>query len=112
MTIEDIQHFLSEAKSLIRIGKWEFVRRKKNLDSLTSLNITVPQAKAALLTLTYREYDRGPSPDNDRSGEVWEFITQLDSAEIYIKLKIDCRGCVCLSFHESAGPKTLPYKNM
>jgi len=110
-TPEEVEQFLSEVKALLQAGKWEMVPRKKNLDGLASLGITVQQAKAELIRLSYRHYDRGPIDDFDRPGEdVWEFIKAVGSSDVYIKLKIDHRGCVCIGFHPSSGPTTLPYK--
>ncbi len=64
------------------------VPRKKNLDGLASLGNTVQQAKAELMRLSYRHYDRGTIDDFDRPGEdVWEFITQLDPRMLILSLK-------------------------
>lgn len=110
-TVEEIEQFLAQAKLLLHAGKWEMIPRKKNLEGLALLGITIQQAKAELFRLTFRHYDRGPINDSDRPGEkVWEFIKEVGSIDAYIKLKIDCRGCVCIGFHPSSGPKTLPYK--
>ncbi|MDQ7094168.1 hypothetical protein REC12_11265 [Desulfosporosinus sp. PR] len=111
-SIEEINQFLENAKSLIRKGKYDFIPRKKNLDGLALLGITQKLAKSELLELTYRQYDRGPIPDIDRLSDiVWEFIKEIDTNLAYIKIKIDQRGCVCLSFHPSSGPTSLPYKD-
>lgn len=110
-TIEEIESFLRKAKSLIRQGRWTFVPRKKNLDGLAELGITIHQAKMEILALTYRHYERGPIGDRDAEGDLWEFIKEFEATPIYIKLKIDDRGCVCISFHLAIGPTSLPYRD-
>lgn len=94
-------------------GNWTFIKRQKNLAGLAALGLTIAQAKLEVLNLSYLDYDRGPLPDNDVTGDVvWEFIKDRNDGlpPIYIKLKIDRRGCVCLSFHPSSGPITLPFR--
>lgn len=52
--------------------------------------------------MSYRNYDRGPLfGDIGDGGHVWEFIKDIDGVWVYIKLRIDVRGCVCISFHEA-----------
>lgn len=111
VTKKEIQKMLREFKALIRQDKWTFVERRVNLQGLVALGLTVPQAKAEIIGLSYRHYDRGPEADRDRDGDfIWEFIKRIGAQKVYIKLKIDNRGCVCLSFHRSVGPTTLPFK--
>ena len=107
---EIIETFLKTIKRLIRDGKWTFIKRRKNLEGLFELGLTIAQAELEVLSLNYRHYDRGPLPDHERDGEIWEFIKHKDGLPIYIKLKIDRRGCVCLSFHPSNGPTTMPFQ--
>ena len=112
-SIEEINSFLNKAKSLIQAGKWTFIPRSKNMQRLTNLGLTIPLAKKELLSLSFRDYDRGPIDDRDRPGELWEFIKGIGRQEAYIKLKIEMEAnCLCLSFHPSSGPKTLPYRKM
>ncbi len=111
-SIEEVKQFLENAKSLIRQGRHDFIPRKKNLDGLALLGLTIKLAMLELVDLSYRQYDRGPILDTDRPPDiVWEFIKEIDSNQAYIKIKIDRRGCVCLSFHPSKGPISLPYKD-
>ena len=107
VTKKEIEKMLREFKALIRQDRWTFIERRVNLQGLAALGLTVPQAKAEILGLNYRHYDRGPEADRDRDGE---FIKRIGSQKVYIKLKIDTRGCVCLSFHRSVGPTSLPFK--
>lgn len=107
---EIIEAFLKDIKHLIREGKWNFINRRKNIIGLSILGMNVDEAKLEVLGLSYRHYDRGPLPDQDRGGEIWEFIKWKGALPIYIKLKIDHRGCVCIGFHPSNGPTTLPFQ--
>ena len=112
ISIEEVNQFLESAKSLIKQGKFDLIPRKKNIDGLALLGLTLRLAKLELLELSYRHYDRGPIPDRDRQGEMfWEFIKDIDSQQAYIKIKIDRRGCACISFHPSNGPISLPFKD-
>ncbi|MFZ3372246.1 MAG: hypothetical protein WA131_04375 [Desulfitobacteriaceae bacterium] len=112
-SVEEINRFLLQAKILIRKNEYQLIPRKKNMDDLANLGLTIRLAMQEILELTFRHYDRGPLPDTDRQSDfVWEFIKEICSQQIYIKLKIDFRGCVCLSFHLSGGPTTLPYKDL
>lgn len=68
---EEVEEVLKDFKSLINQGKWTFVKRKINLQGLADLGLTVPQAKAEILS--FRHYDRGPESDRDREGDfIWE----------------------------------------
>lgn len=73
------------------------------------------QAECGGIGYQYRRIADGresPLPDDQGSGDVWEFIKDVGGISPYIKLKLDPRrGCVCLSFHESTGPVTLPCRN-
>lgn len=106
---EEVVQFLKEVKKLLREGKWTFIPRQKNMEGIAQLGLTIPLAKREIMTLSLKHYDRGPLIDNDRPGHVWEFIKNIDTQEAYIKLKINQQGCVCISFHPSGGPKTLPF---
>ncbi|BAE86296.1 type II toxin-antitoxin system MqsR family toxin [Desulfitobacterium hafniense] len=106
---EEVVQFLKEVKKLIGEGKWDFIPRKKNLKGLAELGLTIPLAKREILSLALKHYDRGPLEDKDRPGQIWEFIKNIEMQEAYIKLKINQQGCVCISFHPSNGPKTLPF---
>lgn len=111
-SVREIEEFLTSIRSNMAIsGRFHLVERKKNLASMAELGFTPDTAKQVILQLTYRDYDRGPLCDHRGDGFVWEFIKDVDGTKIYIKLKIDeKRGCVCLGFHKSVGPCSLPYR--
>lgn len=88
-------------------------KRKKNLDSLAQLGITVKQAKGIVLSLVVEDYCSGPEEDQDRKGcSVWVFGTENNGEEIYIKLSDDFRGdqAKCISFHKAEFTLKKPYR--
>ncbi len=92
---------------------FQFVPRKKNLDSLAQLGITIQQAKGIIMGLTYRNYYRGPLRDRMLpEEEIWEFGTDLGDMELYIKIKVNTpqKMGICLSFHRAEKDMTYPYK--
>jgi len=114
--VAEIEKFLNKSKSLIKSGAFDFVPRKKNMDSIKEAGLTIKHVKEIILELNYKNYYRGP--DNDigsyRKGVVWEFGYNIDGTDFYIKLKIEQRGdkecLVCLSFHKAEQPLYYPYK--
>lgn len=106
-SIGEVSSFLVSVRKALAEGSFVLIDRSKNLEAVARLGIT---PKEEVRTLVYQDYDRGPLPDHDGNGFVWEFIKDLGDDELYVKLKMDSRGCVCISMHESDGPITLPYK--
>ena len=102
----EIAAFLEEAKSLISTGRYDFVPRCKNMQSLAEHGLTISDVRDEILSLTTGDYYSGPKRDHDanRPGDVWEFKRNVDGDIFYVKVKIseDNRGKVlkCLSFHE------------
>lgn len=90
---------------------WTLIPRKKNLDYITGLGITVKQVKTTILGLSVTDYCSGPEEDRDRKGiHVWVFSTRINNEEIYIKLSDDFKGdqAKCLSFHKAERPLRKP----
>lgn len=90
-----------------------FVPRKKCLDTLGQLGITIPQAKSEIMSLTVKDYYRGPIPDGDKpTEEFWEFGKKIDETEIFIRLKaVPARKiAMCHSFHPCEKEIKYPYK--
>ncbi|MDE3840242.1 hypothetical protein C0966_12930 [Bacillus methanolicus] len=113
MSEAEARLFLIEIKSLISQGRRDFITRWYNLpngkrirytEALLSIGLTsIQQAWDEILKLKPRDYFKGPNPDRDRpndGSQVWEFKKEVNGIQTYIKLKIDHRGCVCMSFHE------------
>ena len=99
--------FLTQAKTLISVGDYTFVARRKNLQALASRGLTVDSVKKAILSLEVGDYYKGPKQDFDPSqpGDIWEFKKTIDGEVFYVKLKIQNMNgkyiLKCLSFHES-----------
>lgn len=87
-------------------GKYVFVPRKKNLQSLSSYGLTIVDAKNEIIGLVVKDYYKGPKQDFDSAqpGDIWEFKKDVDGKQFYVKLKIQDRNgeavLKCLSFHE------------
>ncbi len=111
MDKDKITDFLKNYKSFAQ-KNWTLIPRKKNLDSLAELGITVKQAKNVILGLTLGDYSSGPKKDYDRKGiNVWTFSTKINGEEIYIKLSDDFKGdqAKCISFHKAEFPLKKPH---
>ena len=110
-----VRQFLSEFKDVIYANGLRIIERLKNKDALLELGLTSNQRKEIILSLSVLDYNSGPIKDIYKSGDFWVFGKTLDSAEIYIKLKIveqdNEEYAVCLSFHKSENPLKYPFKN-
>ena len=108
-SITEINKFLLDYKKLLITNNHiHFIPR--TLNGITNLGLNIELAKREILTLTYTNYDRGPTLDNNKDGtDIWEFGIPYEDDEVYIKLKIKEEKCICLSFKQSTGPFTLPY---
>jgi hypothetical protein len=116
-TPDEITTFLKQAKVLISQGKRRFLERDKNISSISNMGLTIEQAWAEILELTYREYLGGPElDDNPRyatKGHLWwMFGIEVSELQVYIKLRIAASNVVvCLSFHEAEYPLFCPYQD-
>lgn len=103
---DDIVSFLSHAKELVSTGRYAFIPRRKNMQSLAQYGLTVADAKDEILDLVDTDYYKGPKKDFDldRPGDIWEFKKDIDGTTFYIKLKIDKTDdrsiLKCIGFHE------------
>lgn len=108
-TVEEINQFLFTYKEKLANGI-EFIPR--TFDGITSLGLNIKLAKEELYSLTYHNYDRGPTKDrNGDNTDVWEFGKVIEDELVYIKIKMQDNHCKVLSFKPSSGPFTLPFKN-
>ena len=102
----EIESFLKEAKSLLRRGKYDFVPRRKNMQSLAKYGLSIIDAKEEIGDLKVENYYKDPKEDFDRTrtGAIWEFKKQINSNLFYVKLKvteiIGERVLKCIGFHE------------
>ncbi len=100
-----VLQYLEKVKGLVSSGRWSFIPRKKNIDSLASYGLTLQDAKEEILSLNSSDYKRGPEADYSYSGDVWIFKRSIGGTDFYIKLKIDTANdgleiVKCLSFHD------------
>ena len=98
----EVDHFLDDFKKAVNKDQWLFVRRKKNLDDLSRLGISIKSVKTILLNLTTADYIAGPEQDRDGTeGEIWKFGKDHDCGELYIKLKLEGSRAKVISFHRA-----------
>lgn len=107
--------FLNNFKELAATGRGiDIIPRRKNLDSLSQLGITLKICKEEILSLAVKNYLGGPKPDRGRPGEIWEFGKRVFGKEVHITLKIAQAGNAiitkCLSFHEAEFPLCFPFQ--
>lgn len=85
-------------------GDWDFVPRRKNMQALAKVGLTITDAKEELLELKVNEYYKGPKKDFDRPGEIWEFKKNISGITFYIKIKIVVENnreiLKCIGFHD------------
>ncbi len=104
--INEISLYLIKIKKLLSNGKYDFVPRKKNLDSLSMLGLTIEDIKDSIYELVVDDYYSGPKEDYDKNriGEIWVFKKNIEGYKFYIKLKISRENnndiLRCISFHE------------
>jgi len=102
----DVATYLTEVKSLLSVGKYDFVPRRKNMQALAQHGLTIADAKNEILGLVVSDYYKGPKQDFDpnRLGDIWEFKKNIDGLQFYIKIKIMQENgediLKCLAFHE------------
>jgi hypothetical protein len=107
----EVSEFLRRLKARMLAEGLHFVPRKRNLDGLALLGLTINEAERIILDLTEGNYCRGPEQDEDGStGEIWFFGVLEDGRSIYIKVKLDDDFAKCLSFHPAERPMRHPYK--
>lgn len=102
----DIITFLEKAKTLISAGKYDFVPRRKNMQSLAQHGLTIIDAKNEIIGLVVGDYYKGPKQDLDpnRPGDIWEFKKDIGGINFYVKVKIVTENgneiLKCIGFHE------------
>lgn len=102
----DIVLFLTKAKKLLTTGKFDFVPRRKNMQSLAQFGLTIADAKNEISELVVGDYYKGPKNDLDpnRPGDIWEFKKNIDGIQFYVKIKIVQENgqdvLKCIGFHK------------
>lgn len=122
-TIAEIESFLEEVRSYIRLDKIDFLPSSKNKYALSNLGISFDDAFAMVIGLTAKEYYRGPSPDHKfPNQQVWEFGIEnifeeyeKPRCDLYIKLTIRNskdkkeKELLMMSFHSAERAIRFPF---
>jgi len=97
---QEVEEFLAQLRLAIAEGRYQLVPRKKNLDDIARLGLSVRMAKSIVIELAPEDYLKGPEWDLDGSeGDVWVFGKIIEETQIYIKLKLEKGNVKVLSFH-------------
>ena len=101
---EEIEQFLDDVRKAIRAGKVTLIERKKNMDTLAGMGLTLRQVYREICGLTFVNYEKGPEIDKDypKSDMLWIFKTNIDHNSIYIKIKVEYKAngdVKIISFH-------------
>jgi hypothetical protein len=111
-TLPQIQSFLVNFKSFL--GKeLNLVDRKKNLDDLACMGLSICVVKETLYNLTPEDYCGGPLVDKEfPHHQLWEFGVDIDGIDFYIKLSDNFNGnsAKCISFHSARQKIKFPFK--
>ena len=111
-----ILRFLVDFKNLISQGNYYITNHLKNLQALAALGITLRQRDEAIFAIQLEDYVSGPLLDKYHPGNIWVFGKNIESIEIYIKLKIITYNngnekAVCLSFHPAEKSMDYPFRS-
>lgn len=112
-SIEDVHQFLSEFKVKMSIWDVLFLNRKKNIQTLSDLEITPIYRKKILTELKSLDYSQGPLVDNMMNGaDMWVFGKSIKNKEVYIKITMGnpSLSVICISFHLAEHPMNYPLK--
>lgn len=116
VSICDVNEVLLRIKTAVATGRYQFIGRRKNLQSIATAGLLPEHVKQLILGLTFKSYLNGPEDDIDNnfvSGEVFLFGLALSGDEYYVKLKLftrdDEESCTCISFHIAEKPLYYPY---
>ncbi|MBI4209088.1 MAG: hypothetical protein HY538_05205 [Deltaproteobacteria bacterium] len=109
----EVERFLKKWREA-SLGFIDFVPRRKNLEGLTQLGLTLSLARKILRGLKAQNYVSGPEADRDRdTKDIWVFGIQVGGSQVYIKIKIFKWGheyrAKCLSFHPAEKPLRFPF---
>ena len=113
-----IRDFLKKFKKSAKDNGIYFVSRKKNMDTIIALGITIDEAIEKIMTISTGDYSSGPLKDHQSDeGEIWIFSKKVNELNIYIKLRF-CetsewgkQAAAVLSFHEPKYNIFLPHRS-
>lgn len=117
VSIIEVNKALIRIKSAITAGRYQFIGRRKNLDSMAAVGLLPRHVVQQILSLSYKNYLHGPEQEDNPDfpvGELFVFGCVINRIEFFIKLKLYQQGngewCTCLSFHFAEKPNYYPYK--
>lgn len=117
MTCQDrvlVVSFLEQAKTLIAQGRITFWSRSKNFATLNRLGLRTSHQLEILQELTPDDYCHSVPALQGSTEDALVFGSNVDSIEVYIKLKIQVTPAgellICVSFHEAEFPLSYPYR--
>ena len=103
-----VERFLRRVRNVARDRRhFDLIPRASTNKLLIALGLNTESVRQEILGIEVEDYSSGPEADRDRPGEVWVFGRQVESLEVYIKLKLvkdpvtDQEYLKCLSFHEA-----------
>jgi len=115
---QEVVEFLRSFKAAMEFGQFHLLDRRKNLQGLVDLGLTIDGMKEVLAQLGVDNYCAGPEPEHDDSSkEVWFFGYNLNEIEVYIKLRLaevsnwkNPSAAIVWSFHEAEYTLRYPLK--
>ena len=110
---DDVEFFLNDFKTKMKIWGIVFYGRDKNLQALADLEISGLDRNAILLKLEVEDYSQGPIEDVNNGPSLWVFGCIINRKEVYIKITMGRFGSetICISFHLAEHPMDYPFKN-
>ena len=111
-----VLNFLKDFKELMRQGHYFVKGHHKKIQALIALGINARLRDEIILSIGIADYSSGPNPDEYHPGYYWVFGKDIDTIEVYIKLKIVTYNdgndrAICLSFHPAEHALKYPFRN-
>lgn len=90
-TQADVEKVLSDMQNALQHGQFFFVKRSKNMATLSTLGLMISDVRDELLNLSFSDYINGPEIDYDfpASDRLWVFKRSISGQIIYIKFKVE-----------------------
>lgn len=110
----EVERILLDLKEIIYDKGINFVPRIEHKNALIELGLTKNTCIDIFFNLSVMNYSSGPEPDDeDLGGYIWIFGKEIDSVEVYIKIKIftidGTDYAKCLSFHSAKYSLDYPF---
>lgn len=110
---EEIELFLKDFKYKLGFrGLLIRLDRRKNVETLAELELTIIKVKDILKGLEVKDYSQGPEEDIlYKNQDMWIFGKQIKGKDVYIKITLGQPNSevICISFHFSERPMKLPF---